>query len=1151
MTKLRTAHTLWQRTILVLSAFVIASAAQAATIRWIGAAGDGNWSTPTNWDLFRAPVTNDDVVINDFAHTTLVTVATTITIRSLTSDEALRITGNLTVSSSVNLTKDVNIDGGSFTLSQGGTLSTLSIINNGTLTIGFSRSVSVSGLFTWNRGTISGGSSIFSANGGGSYGATATGQRQTQGGLDLLLGGTHTWSGNNFSFSSSTTVSLNSGATLNISNSQGSWNGGAFNNNGTINRLTGTGTITIACAFKNSNRLDVNTGAILLNNTGSQLATHTGQFNVASTRTLRFVGNHQISTGSIQGAGQVILDSGTLLVSNTYNITGGTQVFGGLLQFSSSSTITNMGGLSVSNGEVVFNRNPSTIGPITISGGEINFNNFSRSFATINMTGGTITGNGNVITIAANSTMSGGSFSGNGELIINSGVTLTINGSANKSISGRSITNNGTISWSGTGNLTTQFQLNNNGTINAASSGSTNQGEWSGGIIWNLNIFNANDGRNVIRNLFLNHSLCNLPAGGDLQLLGGGSHSNGSRFRLTSTGTTGTTAAALTFDGGHTFSSNSGITNMSGPSTVEFRGGSNTLGVYDMHTTIVSGANTVVNFNNNANLGNVTLFGDATIAGTGNLTANQMLWQKGRIAGSGTFNVASITWNIQMNGNNPVDSGEKRIQGTRSVNVSGVLSWIDGLALLEAGASLNILAGGSLNVLFNTAHSISGGTVSVSGTLQHTNTAPLLTINSTFNTTNTGVVQLGSSNLAHNGSGTHSGRFNIASGRGFVLNLGTHTFNANARTEGAGDVLLNSGTASVTGQFTHTGKTTIVQGSTLNFNANQTLAGELHVIGTQGGSGTVNCNGILRWSGGTLRGTGTTVAHNQILFTATPCQIQDTRVLENRGTFNIATPLQIQGTGTLRNIGTMNVTANSPSTISTLWVNEGSLIVQNNTLQFTNEARQTAGFTRATSVIEFQQPYLIEGGNIIGTGRFIGNIQMQGGTVSPGTSPGTLIVEGRLTWGNDTHYFVEITGTNAANIDKVRVIGNAPLGIAHLSGVVEVLFDNGHVPQLGDRYRVLEYREKTGQFASLTLPELPAGLWIVPEYDATGMDLVVVLDRIPGDVDGDGCVNDEDLLAVLFAFGQSGGSLPPDLNDDGTVNDEDLLLVLFNFGNGC
>ncbi len=53
---------------------------------------------------------------------------------------------------------------------------------------------------------------------------------------------------------------------------------------------------------------------------------------------------------------------------------------------------------------------------------------------------------------------------------------------------------------------------------------------------------------------------------------------------------------------------------------------------------------------------------------------------------------------------------------------------------------------------------------------------------------------------------------------------------------------------------------------------------------------------------------------------------------------------------------------------------------------------------------------------------------------------------------------------------------------------------------------------------------------------------------LQGDVNGDGCVDDADLLRVLFAFGQSGSNLPEDLNGDGTVDDADLLIALFNFG---
>jgi len=55
-----------------------------------------------------------------------------------------------------------------------------------------------------------------------------------------------------------------------------------------------------------------------------------------------------------------------------------------------------------------------------------------------------------------------------------------------------------------------------------------------------------------------------------------------------------------------------------------------------------------------------------------------------------------------------------------------------------------------------------------------------------------------------------------------------------------------------------------------------------------------------------------------------------------------------------------------------------------------------------------------------------------------------------------------------------------------------------------------------------------------------------------GDVDNNGCVDDANLLAVLFAFGDLGSNLGRvDVNCDQVVDDADLLQVLFNFGSGC
>jgi len=55
--------------------------------------------------------------------------------------------------------------------------------------------------------------------------------------------------------------------------------------------------------------------------------------------------------------------------------------------------------------------------------------------------------------------------------------------------------------------------------------------------------------------------------------------------------------------------------------------------------------------------------------------------------------------------------------------------------------------------------------------------------------------------------------------------------------------------------------------------------------------------------------------------------------------------------------------------------------------------------------------------------------------------------------------------------------------------------------------------------------------------------------QLEADVNGDGCVDDMDLLMVLFAFGTNDDEA--DVNGDGLVDDTDLLEVLFGFGSGC
>jgi len=98
----------------------------------------------------------------------------------------------------------------------------------------------------------------------------------------------------------------------------------------------------------------------------------------------------------------------------------------------------------------------------------------------------------------------------------------------------------------------------------------------------------------------------------------------------------------------------------------------------------------------------------------------------------------------------------------------------------------------------------------------------------------------------------------------------------------------------------------------------------------------------------------------------------------------------------------------------------------------------------------------------------------------------------------------------------------------------------------------------SGSYLELANDITPDGRFIVGQgYNAaTGRREAYLLDTLcighSGDVDANGCIDDADLLGVLFAFGSTGEILGRvDVNCDGTVDDADLLQVLFNFGSGC
>jgi len=108
-----------------------------------------------------------------------------------------------------------------------------------------------------------------------------------------------------------------------------------------------------------------------------------------------------------------------------------------------------------------------------------------------------------------------------------------------------------------------------------------------------------------------------------------------------------------------------------------------------------------------------------------------------------------------------------------------------------------------------------------------------------------------------------------------------------------------------------------------------------------------------------------------------------------------------------------------------------------------------------------------------------------------------------------------------------------------LNGELYLLCQQQNFTKVNVEVRQIDYVGRSGN-PNATPPANPHLLYAF--YDAEDIEFILY-----GDANGDGRVDDSDLLTVLFDFGRS-GAVAGDVNGDGTVDDEDLLTVMFQFG---
>jgi Tfp pilus assembly protein PilP len=334
-------------------------------------------------------------------------------------------------------------------------------------------------------------------------------------------------------------------------------------------------------------------------------------------------------------------------------------------------------------------------------------------------------------------------------------------------------------------------------------------------------------------------------------------------------------------------------------------------------------------------------------------------------------------------------------------------------------------------------------------------------------------------------------------------------------------------------------------------------------------------NGDLRYFGGTVvnRGTWRKTTEYEVRLNNATLRNEASGVLElQQGWIRINS-----GTPTLQNDGLIKKVSPDPNNPTSASIsgfpvtNRGRIEVVSGILNLTT-LTQTDGETRihCNASLNLSNPLTLQGGKLTGAGQLngavansTGNATFAAGIDDPDQSDlnplGILTLNGNLTQNNDTVVEVELAGTDNSDpanpqYDQLVVIGASGRTV-QLNGTLRVKGRNGFLPQAGDTFDILVRSgsswSRTGAFHTVEIdPNTLPCVGFEVQYLADRVRLVAQTLGGP-DVNRDGCVDDADLLAVLFAFGQTGGGLAEDVTCDGVVDDADLLGVLFNFGNGC
>jgi hypothetical protein len=516
------------------------------------------------------------------------------------------------------------------------------------------------------------------------------------------------------------------------------------------------------------------------------------------------------------------------------------------------------------------------------------------------------------------------------------------------------------------------------------------------------------------------------------------------------------------------------------------------------------------------------------LTGAGTLNVGGLLtWAGGFMTGSGTTNAQG---GLQLAGGSPKELD-------RTLNNAALATWTDsGPINMGSGGVFNNLAtatfeaqndqafttiGGGAMPVFNNAGTFrkvqSGGTTIISGSA-----SPLA-----FN--NTGTVDVQTGTLRLGGGGTASGIFTVAANAILDFSGGAFIYNLNSGSVVSGStVSFSSGTTNVNGSYTGIAAT-LISGGTANFVVDAST-GTLTLSGTLTGTGAFTVTGLLTWAGGAMTGSSTTNAqgglqlsggssksligrtlNNAVLATWTGGTVfmDDGAVFNNLATATFdaqndqvfarnsgggATPA-FNNVGTFRKSASTGTTTISGSASPLAFNNTGTVDVQTGTLRLGGGGTTGGNFmVAAAAVLDFGGGTLTLTGTLSGSGMVQGNV-INSGVIQPGQPgvPGILTINGNYTQTASGTLNIEIGGPNpGTGYDQLVVTGTATL-----DGTLNVSLLNGFVPNVGDRFQILTFGSRSGDFMTENGLDLGGGLRFDPQYDASSLTLVTTTAPAP------------------------------------------------------